>query len=219
MLKVKPGHSVELFNGDGKAYQAIVAEATKSSVVVTIESQQEANNESPLAIHLAQVISRGEKMDLTIQKAVELGVASITPLFSERCGVQLSGSRKEKKIHHWEQIIYSACEQSRRNIIPVLHSPQQLSQWLAANQDTLAIMMHPNAAKPLPIEAISSKQSIHLLVGPEGGFSEQEVIAANEAGVHNVLLGPRVLRTETAALSMIAVLQYLAGDFATSSKE
>jgi 16S rRNA (uracil1498-N3)-methyltransferase len=168
-------------------------------------------NESPLNIHLAQGISRGDRMDFTLQKSVELGVNTITPIFTERCGVKLSGERLEKKHQQWQKIVISACEQSGRCAVPIVATPIYLADWLAQETAALKLNLHPKAEHSimnLPIE----NQRVRLLIGPEGGLSDDEIANANKAGFHDVLLGPRVLRTETAALTAITALQCRYGD-------
>ncbi len=163
-------------------------------------------------IHLGQAISRGERMDYTLQKSVELGVQIITPLFTERCGVDLQGERLEKRMQHWQQVIISACEQSGRCYIPELKAPCSLEKWLMELKVDLAWIMDPRASTPL--SAIQkSVGRVALLCGPEGGLSELELDQAKQHGLLGLLMGPRILRTETAALTALSLLQAQWGDF------
>ncbi|MBN59576.1 MAG: 16S rRNA (uracil(1498)-N(3))-methyltransferase [Oceanospirillaceae bacterium] len=215
VLRMKEGDDLRLFNGDGSEYQAqLIIESKKSaSASVTHVIRQDAPLK--LEIHLGQVISKGDRMDFTIQKATELGVTDITPLTSERCDVRLKGDRMEKKLEHWQKVAISACEQSGRNTVPVIHPPKSLSDWSTDTDADRKLLLHPHNQKPLESEVSSgqSPQSIALLVGPEGGFSDIEVTQCQESGFDGLLLGPRILRTETAALTALSVLQYVWGDF------
>ena len=213
VLRMQTGQTLHLFNGLGGEYVAQISEISKKGVLVTTTEKLENECESPLAIHLGQGISRGEKMDLTIQKATELGVAEITPLLTERCGVKLNAERWEKKCQHWQKVAISACEQSGRNRIPVVHPPQPLAQWLAENSDALCLNLHPRAQysiKTLP----TPQHGVRLLIGPEGGLSPDEIELASQNHFEGIRLGPRVLRTETGALAAIAALQAQFGDLA-----
>ncbi|TPD51888.1 MAG: 16S rRNA (uracil(1498)-N(3))-methyltransferase [Thalassolituus maritimus] len=211
VLRMKEGDDVRLFNGDGSEYQAqLIIESKKSASASVIHATRQ---DAPLTlqIHLGQVISKGDRMDFTIQKATELGVTDITPLTSERCDVRLKGDRMEKKLEHWQKVAISACEQSGRNTVPVIHSPKSLSDWSSGVEADRKLLLHPHNQKPLVPD--QSPVSIALLVGPEGGFSDIEVTQCQEAGFDGLLLGPRILRTETAALTALSVLQYVWGDF------
>lgn len=223
VLRLKAGDGITLFNGlktkgHYGEFQAELVNVSKKSAEVLITDYQIKNVESPLNIHLAQGISRGDRMDFTLQKSVELGVNTITPIFTERCGVKLNKERLEKKHQQWQKIVVSACEQSGRCTVPVVNEPISLQDWLAEPTDDLKINLHPKAqhsimSLPVPI---TEQQSIkvRLLIGPEGGLSDNEIKEANEASCIDVLLGPRVLRTETAALTAITALQCRFGDLA-----
>jgi 16S rRNA (uracil1498-N3)-methyltransferase len=208
---MRVGDQVTLFNGDGHEYLGTLKEVAKRSVSVFITAVQLCDRESPLQIHLGQGISRGEKMDITIQKSVELGVSEITPLITERCGVKLNAERWEKKLEHWQKVAISACEQCGRNRVPTIHTPQLLSEWLARSSEATRLTLHPHteisfATMPEP------NNQLELLVGPEGGLSDNEVAMAEQDGFFTVRLGPRILRTETAALVAISALQLRFGD-------
>ncbi len=169
------------------------------------------DRESPLHIHLGQVMSRGEKMEFTIQKSIELGVNLITPLFSERCGVKLDSERLNKKLQQWQKIAIAACEQCGRNRVPEIRPAMDLEAWCAEQDEGLKLNLHPRASNsintlPLPVERV------RLLIGPEGGLSADEIAMTARYQFTDILLGPRVLRTETTALTAITALQVRFGD-------
>lgn len=211
VLRMKEGQNLTIFDGSGYEFDAEISEVSKKQVCVTLTKKNHTDNESPLGLHLGQVISRGEKMEFTIQKSVELGVNSITPLLSERCGVKLDDKRFEKKLSQWNKVIISACEQCGRNTIPELRPVMTLEAWCAENTTALKLNLHPRAkysikTLPAPVD------QVRLLIGPEGGLSEAEIAMTHEHDFQEVLLGPRVLRTETAALTAITALQLRFGD-------
>lgn len=210
VLRMRVGDSLIVFNGIDGEYLAEITEIKKNKVTVYIKQFQAIERESPLQIHLAQGIARGEKMDFIIQKATELGVAKITPLFTEFSNVKLPADRLAKKIEHWRAVAISACEQSGRNQIPEIAEPQKLTTWLPQAQEGLKIILNPEAGKNT--KDLSRTTAATLLIGPEGGLNEQEVAAAQQNNFIPVKLGPRILRTETAGLAMIAILQALWGD-------
>lgn len=212
VLRMQAGQALQLFNGDGNNYAATITEVSKKQVTVKIIDAQANPVESPLNIHLGQAISRGDRMDFAIQKAVELGVTEITPLFTERCGVKLDGERLSKRNEQWQKIAISACEQSGRSVIPVVHPAINLDQWLAQDTNSLQLTLDPRASAT--IKTLTASQHIRLVIGPEGGFTDIEVAATSLAGFTGIQLGPRVLRTETAALSAISALQLQFGDLA-----
>ncbi|WP_345880928.1 16S rRNA (uracil(1498)-N(3))-methyltransferase [Shewanella algae] len=211
VLRMTSGEQISLFNGDGKDYPATIVSAGKKAVDVHVLSAMDNPSESPLVLHLGQVISRGDRMDFTLQKSVELGVNTITPLFSERCGVKLSGDRLEKKLQQWQKIVISACEQSGRSRVPEVRPVMELAAWCAEPTTALKLNLHPRAAHGINgLELPNNK--VRLLIGPEGGLSEQEIAMTETQAFTEVLLGPRVLRTETAALTAITALQLRFGD-------
>ena len=215
VLRMSAGQALQVFTGDGYDYSAEIVSASKKNVEVRITGIQLNSSESPVKIHLGQGISRGDRMDFVLQKSVELGVHSITPLFTERCGVKLSGERLEKKRLQWQKIVVSACEQSGRAFVPEVQMPVTLPQWLANLPPALRLTLDPQATKTLREQQVINQQ-IQLLVGPEGGLTDTEVAAAATANFQPVQLGPRVLRTETAALTALSVVQYQFGDLAGS---
>ncbi|MDQ2190398.1 16S rRNA (uracil(1498)-N(3))-methyltransferase [Vibrio anguillarum] len=211
VLRMQAGQEVLLFDGSGAEFPAEITEVSKKNVLVNVLKRVESSCESPLNLHLGQVISRGDKMEFTIQKSVELGVNTITPLISERCGVKLDAKRFEKKLEQWQKIAISACEQCGRNIVPLIRPIMQLEEWCAEPSDALKLNLHPRAkysinTLPQPIN------KVRLLIGPEGGLSESEISMSEQYHFEETLLGPRVLRTETAALTAITALQVRFGD-------
>ncbi|MFT4928044.1 MAG: 16S rRNA (uracil1498-N3)-methyltransferase [Phenylobacterium sp.] len=213
VLRMQPDQEIILFDGTGGEYNATIINASKKNVGVQLNDFNDRSCESPLSIHLGQGISRGDKMDFTIQKIVELGVTEVTPLFTERCGVKLSGERLEKKWQQWQKIMASACEQCGRNTVPVVHKPISLDLWLQQPSNELKINLHPRANDS--IKTLSPPQNgIRLLIGPEGGLSDKEIDTTVTAGFTEIVLGPRILRTETAGLTVVAALQLQFGDLA-----
>lgn len=213
VLRMQAGQQLKLFNGDGYDYLAAITEIDKRQVEVEISEQIALHNESTLAVHLGQGISRGDRMDFVLQKSVELGVASITPLFTERCGVKLSGERLQKKQQQWQKIVIAACEQSGRAVIPTVHTPVDVRAWFEQSGAAVRLTLDPYAPKALNALPISERE-VQLFIGPEGGLTEAEVALAEQHDFLPVRLGPRVLRTETAALTALTVLQYEFGDLA-----
>jgi 16S rRNA (uracil1498-N3)-methyltransferase len=210
VLRSELGTRFVLFNGEGGAYDAELVEAGKKSAVARLHAFHPDDRESPLHTHLGQVMSRGERMDYAIQKATELGVTAITPLMSERCELKLRGEeRADKKLEHWRRVAISACEQCGRNRLPVIHEPRPLADWAAAVSADLKLVLAPAVSGALPGARVSS---VALLVGPEGGLSDAEIAAVQAQGFQPWQLGPRVLRTETAPVAALAVLQATRGD-------
>lgn len=211
VLRLGVGDELQIFNGDGQIYHARICSQDKRGVYVEADTATQQSVESPLSIVLVQAVSRGDRMDYTVQKAVELGVTAIIPITSERCGVQLDAMRWRKKQEHWQSIVVSACEQSGRNIVPLVHDVQKieiaLSSLTSAHRFTLDPEAHDSFA------SIKLNGDVALLAGPEGGFSESDLLIAKNCGFVGVKMGPRILRTETAALAAISALQVLHGDF------
>ncbi|MFM2486548.1 16S rRNA (uracil(1498)-N(3))-methyltransferase [Celerinatantimonas yamalensis] len=214
VLRLTTGHPITLFCGDGYDYHGEILELTKRSVSVQINTREDQHHlESPLNIHLGQVMSRGDKMDFTIQKSVELGVIAITPLLSERCGVKLDEKRLEKKRQQWQKVVVSACEQCGRAVVPIVHEVISLEQWSAQPTPALKLNLHPKA--PYTIKSMPTPtHGIRLLIGPEGGLSDDEINRCSILAFSEIQLGPRILRTETAALTAISALQCQFGDLA-----
>ena len=211
VLRMTSGQMLNLFNGDGGEYIAEVASLSKNQVTVSIKESLPNDRESLLKIHLVIGISRGERMDWVIQKATELGVHTITPIFTERTEVKLAGSRLEKRLVHWQQVSISSCEQCLRNVVPTINSAVSLQECLDTNDEGLKIVLHHRTEKPLT-ELQNTNNHVTILVGPEGGLSDDEISLAESNGYSAIKLGPRVLRTETAPLAAISILQSLWGD-------
>ncbi len=213
VLRLQSGDAVVLFNGDGNDYPARLLTANPREASVHVESCMATARESPLRITLAQALARGEKMDWIVQKAVELGVAAIVPLVTERSEVKLDDKRAAKRLDHWRAVAIAACEQSGRSVVPITTAPQPLDAWLNAlpNENATRLLLHPgDGLRPRDLRPIPT--ALTLAVGPEGGFGDRDLAALRDAGFGNLSLGPRILRTETAGLAAIAALQALHGD-------
>lgn len=211
VLRMKEGEHITLFPGDGSEYSATLCEVQKKLIKAHIDTASPVNRESPRAIHLAQAIAKGEKMEWVIQKAVELGVASITPLLSDRSVVRLDQERLNKKQQQWQAIAIAACEQCGRNRVPVVHPALTLHHYLETDTSNYKLILSPQATHSWPTIGDASAE-ITLLIGPEGGFTEQEVESALQQQAHAIRLGPRILRTETAAITALGILQMQYGD-------
>lgn len=214
VLRLQVGAELVLFNGDGHEYPAHIVRIQRQRAWVLIDNALLVDNESALKIHLCQGISKGERMDYTIQKAVELGVTHITPLITEHVTVQLKADRLAKRLTHWQGIAQSACEQCGRNVLPVIDSPEKFDRWIQhINNASLNIVLAPDAENTLKTLA-APKAGVCLLIGPEGGLSQNEITQSQQQGFKGIRLGPRVLRTETAALTAISIIQNAWGDLA-----
>ncbi|MEM0910652.1 MAG: 16S rRNA (uracil(1498)-N(3))-methyltransferase, partial [Pseudomonadota bacterium] len=211
VLRLKEGQSLVLFNGDGCDYPSELCDLSKKSAEVIVDSQLALNVESPLHIHLMQAVSKGDRMDYALQKSVELGVSKITPITTENCNVKLSDVRWQKKVEQWQKIVVSACEQSGRNVVPKVAPVASFHQSLGINSDLQKVILAPRTTHYLS-KLAKPKKGFMLLVGPEGGFSEKEIYNAEQRGFTSCNIGPRVLRTETAAVTGLSVLQTLFGD-------
>lgn len=211
VLRMQIGASLLLFNGDGCEYPAIIIAIDKRNVHVSIAHAVDASRESPLQLQLGIAISKGERMDWVIQKATELGATQITPLLSERVEVRLQGERAEKKLAHWRGVAIAACEQCGRNRLPQITELQTLDTWLSAVKADAKFVLHHRSAIALD-PAAPRPHSVALLIGPEGGLADYEIAAAQAQNFAPLQLGPRVLRTETAPLAAISILQFLWGD-------
>ncbi|MEN8259916.1 MAG: 16S rRNA (uracil(1498)-N(3))-methyltransferase [Pseudomonadota bacterium] len=212
VLRLKAGASVVLFNGEGGEYSAILLEVSRKTVSAEIGPWNGREAESPLRVEVGLAISRGERMDFAVQKAVELGVCAITPLMTERVVVQLKGDRRGQKRAHWQRVAQSAAEQCGRNVVPPVGEPAELADWLSLGKG-LRLFLDPHSENNLRQLIPGDEGHITLLAGPEGGFSGHERAMAVSAGFTSVRLGPRILRAETAALAALAAVQSLWGDF------
>jgi 16S rRNA (uracil1498-N3)-methyltransferase len=213
VLRLDVGDPLTLFNGDGSDHASRISALGKREVVVRVEDGQSVHNESPLALTLAQGVARGDKMDLIVQKATELGIARIVPLLTERAEVKLDAGRAQKRLEHWRAVAASACEQSGRARLPQIVPAVALSAWLSslAGYAGLRLALLPHAAAAPRTLRFGASGGL-LVVGPEGGLGERDTTALDAAGFTGLRLGPRVLRTETAGLAALAALQSLHGD-------
>lgn len=212
VLRLGAGDAMTLFDGRGGEYAARIAQVRKDAVEVEVLSWQERECESPLDIRLVQALQSGDRMDLTVQKAVELGVTSIQPVSSRRSVVRLDGERAVRRVEHWQGVAASACEQCGRNRVPVVAPLVSLEHWLAQPGSVpLRLMLLPQAERCL--HDLPPASALELLIGAEGGLEPREEAMAEAAGFIGVRLGPRVLRTETAGLAALAAIQTLWGDF------
>lgn len=211
VLRLKKDDAVILFNGKGGEYACVLSEISRKTVLVGVKSWADRSVESLLSVTLGLGISRGDRMDLSVQKAVELGANRITPLVTERCVVQFKGEKKPQRLLHWQKIVQHAAEQSGRTVLPELTEVTTLQDWVS-NQQGLKVFLDPYAEKSLA-QLQPDGMEVTLLTGPEGGFSDQERITAKAAGFIPVRLGSRILRTETATIAALAAVQMLWGDF------
>ena len=214
VLRLRTGDPVTLFNGDGWNYPGRIVALRGDRVEIELDDRTEGAPESPLAITLAQGVARGERMDIVLQKATELGVARVVPVVTERSVVRLDPDRTERRLAHWQAVVIAACEQSGRARVPEVMPPLPLARWLDEPPGGAAcILLWPGADRALA-GAVAAPGRVTLLVGPEGGLTDAERDAAMEVGFDARSLGPRILRTETAAIAALAVLQSAAGDLA-----
>ena len=215
VMRVKVDDFLILFNGDGFEYRGRVSDINKKTINIEILSKEKNNNESPININLFQSISSNEKMDMVIQKATELGVGSIQPIFTSRSTVKLSLDRIKKRLIHWRQVSISACGQSGRSKIPTIKSPIGFDRFVEGiTTNSLNLLLHPDNSKESSNLPNKYSGDINIFIGPEGGFSQDEVLLLKKQNCINIQLGSRILRTETAPLAIIAILQYKYGDFA-----
>jgi 16S rRNA (uracil1498-N3)-methyltransferase len=211
VLRMQPGQALLLFNGDGRDYTATITESGKKRVAVEVQDATQNLTESNLEIVLGQALSKGDRMDYAVQKAVEMGVTHIVPLATERCDVKLKGDREDKRLRHWRQIAISAAEQCGRARVPEIHPVMALPEWFSHTGDCdLRLVLHHRTQQSL--ESLGKPSRLALMIGPEGGLGPEEIAAAEAAGFIPVALGPRVLRTETAPVAAIALCQWLWGD-------
>jgi 16S rRNA (uracil1498-N3)-methyltransferase len=210
VLRLRAGSELVLFDGGGGEYRARLTSLTARAACVSVGDFIARDIESPVRVCLAQGISRGERMDYTVQKAVELGASEILPLLTERCGVHLDPSRAEKRVDHWQKVAASACAQCGRNKVPHIAAVHELGAWLARPSAELRLVLDPRASRGLA--TLPRSAAVTLLIGPEGGLSAAELAAVSHAGFQSVHMGPRTLRTETAAVTALAAIQTLWGD-------
>ena len=211
VLRLKNNYTFNLFNGEGIEYSATL-EIIGKRAIAHIQSTNQTRIESNLNIHLLQGISKGERMDFAIQKSVELGVTSITPVITARTVVNLKDDRQQKKLQHWQSVAISACEQSGRSVLPKIYPICDFFKAASSEADSLRLLLDPLSENT--IQSVSSSKNIEILIGPEGGLTDGEITFAKENNFTGIKLGPRILRTETAALAAITSVQLLWGDFA-----
>ena len=204
VLRLPPGAAVVLFDGRGGEYEARIERIEKDRVVAALGAWSDVERESPLAVTLIQAVQAGEKMDFTIQKAVELGVSAIVPVDSRRSVTRLSGERAGRRVAHWQGVAAAACEQCGRNRLPLIEEPMPLERWLAMRTGAPGLVLH--TAESNPLARGDAPAQLRLLVGPEGGLEDNEFAQARAAGFTPWSLGPRVLRADTAPLAALAVL-------------
>ena len=210
VLRLKAGAVIQLFDGKGHEYSAELTQVAKREALAKLTGEITNQSESPLKVTLLQGISRGERMDFAIQKAVELGVQQIVPVITERCNVQLGGDRAEKRLAHWQGVLISACEQSGRAVLPELTAIMDLETALVAYDADCKLVLDPLAQQHF--KALSKPSSVALLIGPEGGLSDNEIKAACQSSFTAIQFGPRILRTETASAAALAIVQANWGD-------
>ncbi|HTB28075.1 MAG TPA: 16S rRNA (uracil(1498)-N(3))-methyltransferase [Steroidobacteraceae bacterium] len=224
VLRARSGDEIVLFTGDGREFAAVIESIRGSRVTVSVGAGRTIDRESPLAVTLIQGIARADRMDVIVQKATELGVARIVPVMSRRSVVRLDAAQAASKAEHWRAIAVSACEQCGRNRLPAIEAPRQLTRYLGeAPPGTARLVLDPDAGNSIPAIAIGAEieigaaaeigTAVEIAIGPEGGFDPEELDAFRVSGFRSVALGPRVLRTETAAIAGLAWLQTRYGDF------
>lgn len=212
VLRMNSGAEVVLFNGQGGEYVGKLDVVSKKAVTVKVESFNDIDRESKLITELAIGMSRGDRMDWVIQKATEMGVTKIVPLTTERTEVKLSGERLQKKLAHWQQVIVSACEQSRRTKLPELFNPQALTEFCQQCDSDRKLIFHGDV-ETTALRSEDSVKQVSLLIGPEGGLSDNEILTATHHGFELLRIGPRILRTETAPIAALTLVQDRWGDF------
>lgn len=212
VLRLRPRGLLTLFNGQGDEYTAVILMANKQCVKVLINEHRRSEDLSPIYLTLVQGLPQGKKMELILQKAVELGVNQIIPVITDYCNAPDDRERWRKKYRHWQKIVISACEQCGRNKIPALAMPLKFDQGLEMVNPGTKIILHPGAGANFA-QLPKPRNNLALAIGPEGGFSDKELGRAYTAGYQLASMGPRILRTETAALAAISICQMLWGDF------
>jgi 16S rRNA (uracil1498-N3)-methyltransferase len=217
VLRVAAGQGVILFNGDGQEYMAEVRRADRRALVVAIEGKRPGLAEPPCKLIVAQALSRGERLDFTLQKCTELGASSFQLLIAERSELKLRDDKLSRRLEHWQSVVVSACEQCGRSRVPPVLAPLSVAQWLERATSACRMVLDPVA--PAPLASLRAPDDMELAVGPEGGFSDGELKLMEQQGVRRFNLGPRILRTETAGPAAVAVLQCLHGDLGPGGYE
>ncbi len=211
VLRMRMGDSINLINNSSNEYQSKIIEISKKSAKIEIEGSKQVNNESPLTVNLCLAVAKGQHMDFSIQKAVELGVKNITPVISEFSNVKIHDDRLSNKLAHWQNIIISATEQCGRSYLTQIQQPVALTEWLSLEASKTRLILHPESQKSMSGIQLSDND-LTLMVGPEGGFSEAEIRHAEENACESISLGPRILRAETAVVTAVSIAQQLWGD-------
>lgn len=212
VLRLAAGDPITLFDGSGTDYDAVLRVVARSGVTADVGDGRDVNRESPLAVTLLQGVSRGGRMDTVMQKATELGVRVIQPLLAERSVVRLDAERSLSRLEHWQRIVINACEQCGRSVLPDVRPPRSLDEALASLEPgTVGLTLDPAATSGLH-QLLGAASHVALAIGPEGGFTDSEIETLTRAGFRGLRLGPRILRTETAPLAALAILQYARGD-------
>lgn len=212
VLRMGNGERLTVFNGEGGEYAAELVEVARRSARLRIDAHDPVSREAPLAVTIAQCVSKGDRMDYALQKATELGAAAFAPLLSVRGVVKLDGERWEKKVEHWRGVVIGAAEQSGRTRVPSVAAPERFESYVAAERPGLKLILAPGGDRGL--SALPAATAITALIGPEGGFDEAELALAGRHGWQRLALGPRILRTETAPVALLAALLARAGDYA-----
>ena len=212
VLRLEVGAPLLLFNGEGREFAAAVTAAGKRAITLAVGADTTPARDTALPVHLGIGLARGERMDWVVQKCTELGVATITPLLLARCNAKFDAGRGDNRLRHWRQVAISACEQCGRNRLPLVEEPASLECWLAARSEAPGFVLH--TAESGALQRTAAPAAVRLLVGPEGGLDPREFAQARAAGFTPWSLGPRVLRTETAPVAALAILQFVWGDFA-----
>ncbi len=211
VLRMRAADPIKLFNNLGYEYEARVVDITKKAAQIKVLKSIQIDNESPLKITLCLAIARGQHMDFSIQKAVELGVYNIVPVISEFSNVKLEDSRVQNKLTHWQNIIISAAEQCGRNRLTQLQKPLPFTEWLQLDTSMKRLILHPASQQSLSDIGLQENE-LSLIIGPEGGFSDHELKSSEEKGCIPISMGPRILRTETAVVAAVSNAQQLWGD-------
>ena len=213
VLRMRTGDAIKLFNNLGDEFESKIIEISKKSAQIEIEESRRSNNESPLTINLCLAVAKGQHMDFSIQKAVELGVKNIIPVISEFSNVKIQDSRMQNKLTHWRNIIISATEQCGRSLLTEVQTPVSFGEWLSIDVSTTRLILHPTSQQTMPnIKPKLPGNEVTLMIGPEGGFSDIEVEQALANDCQPISLGPRILRTETAVVCAVSNAQQLWGD-------
>jgi 16S rRNA (uracil1498-N3)-methyltransferase len=213
VLRLDRGHPIVLFNGDGREYRAEISQLAKRSVCVRVlDDGVVVGRESPLQLTLAQGVARGEKMDFILQKATELGVTRIVPIITERTEVKLDAERAGRRLAHWQAVIAGACEQSGRTRLPQLEAPIRLATWASSLNESEGLRLALDPRGDVSARGLPAFEKATLVVGPEGGLSDQDLNLLDQADFQGLRLGPRILRTETAGLAALTALQAIHGD-------